>query len=451
MMKKPRILLVEDDDGLRTQLSWALENFDVVTAEDRPKAIRIMQDDRLPVVILDLGLPPDPDGASEGLQAIREILAMAPETKIIVSTGNESRANAVNAIGLGAYDLYSKPVDVDMLALTISRALHVHELEIGGRTLNGGAGEALAGLITSDPGMLRVCRSVERVASADVSVLVLGESGTGKDVIARAIHKLSARANRPYVAINCAAIPETLLESELFGHERGAFTGAVKQTLGKIEVANRGTLFLDEIGDLPFSLQAKLLRFLQERTIERLGGRQQISVDVRVISATNKDIATLVGEGRFREDLFYRLNEVRIDVPPLRERGGDALVLVNHLLRGFAQAYKRNIKGLAPDAIEAVSTHSWPGNVREVENRVKRAVIMAEGKLLTAADLDLATPAAAAGDGEYRLREAREQAERVVIQKALARENGNVSRAARILGVSRPTLYGLIRQHNIKV
>jgi two-component system NtrC family response regulator len=240
-----------------------------------------------------------------------------------------------------------------------------------------------------------------------------------------------------------------LLESELFGHERGAFTGAVKQTLGKIEVANRGTLFLDEIGDLPLALQAKLLRFLQERVIERLGGRQQIPVDVRVISATNKDIASLVRETRFREDLFYRLNEVRIDVPPLRERGGDALLLVNHLVREFARAYKRSIKGLAPDAIEAVSAHPWPGNVREVENRVKRAVIMSEGKLLSAADLDLAAPDGAAGD--YGLREARDQAERVVIQRALSRENGNVSRAARVLGVSRPTLYGLIRQHNIKV
>jgi two-component system NtrC family response regulator len=338
-----------------------------------------------------------------------------------------------------------------MLSLTITRALHVHDLEISGRTIEAAPSEALSGLITNDPAMLRVCRSVERVATADVTVLVLGESGTGKDVIARAIHKLSARANRPFVAINCAAIPETLLESELFGHERGAFTGAVKQTLGKIEVANRGTLFLDEIGDLPFALQAKLLRFLQERVIERLGGRQQIPVDVRVISATNKDIVSLVREGKFREDLLYRLNEVRIEVPPLRERGGDALVLVNHLVREFARTYKRRIRGLALDAIEAVSVHPWPGNVREVENRVKRAVIMADGKLLSAADLDLVAPDGAAGGDDYGLREARDQAERSIIQKALARESGNVSRAARVLGVSRPTLYGLIRQHNIKV
>ncbi|MBL8835186.1 MAG: PEP-CTERM-box response regulator transcription factor [Alphaproteobacteria bacterium] len=448
--KKPRILLVEDDGGLRTQLSWALEAFDVATAEDRPRALRVVQEEHPAVVILDLGLPPDPDGASEGLQAIRDILALAPETKIIVSTGNEDKANAVAAIGAGAYDLYSKPVDVDMLSLTINRALHVHALEVESRNRPEGKTEALAGLITGDPGMLRICRSIERVASADVSVLLLGESGTGKDVIARAIHGLSSRANRPFVAINCAAIPETLLESELFGHERGAFTGAIKQTLGKIEVANRGTLFLDEIGDFPLLLQAKLLRFLQERVIERLGGRQQISVDVRVISATNKDLPALVRANQFREDLFYRLNEVRLDIPPLRDRPGDALLLVQHFLREFARTYKRNVKGLATDAIEAVSTYDWPGNVREIENRVKRAVIMADGKLLSAADLDLAAPVAADQE-EFGLRNAREQAERTAIQKALARENGNVSRAAKALGVSRPTLYGLIRQHNIRI
>ena len=337
-----------------------------------------------------------------------------------------------------------------MLSLTVNRALHVHALEVESRNRPDAKTEALAGLITGDPGMLKICRSIERVASADVSVLLLGESGTGKDVIARAIHGLSSRANRPFVAINCAAIPETLLESELFGHERGAFTGAIKQTLGKIEVANRGTLFLDEIGDFPLLLQAKLLRFLQERVIERLGGRQQIAVDVRVISATNKDLPTLVRENQFREDLFYRLNEVRLDIPPIRERPGDALMLVQHFVREFARTYKRNVKGLSPDAIEAVEAYDWPGNVREIENRVKRAVIMAEGKQLTAVDLDL-TPPAAEERGETDLRGAREQAERAAIVKALARENGNVSRAAKALGVSRPTLYGLIRQHNIKV
>jgi len=450
MSEKPRVLLVEDDSGLRTQLSWALDSFDVITAGDRTQAVCKVRDEGPAVVILDLGLPPEPDGAGEGLQAIREILALAPATKIIVSTGNEDRAHAISAIGMGAYDLFSKPVDVETLTLAVNRALHVHALELESRTRSEGGRSGLAGLITNDPAMLRLCRTVERVASADISVMLLGESGTGKDVIARSIHRLSARANRPFVAINCAAIPETLLESELFGHERGAFSGAVKQTLGKIEVANRGTLFLDEIGDLPISLQAKLLRFLQERVIERLGGRQQIAVDVRVVSATNQDVAELVRQGRFREDLLYRLNEVRLDVPAMRERYGDALLLASHFVREFAQSFKRNVKGLAPDAVEAVAAWHWPGNVREIENRVKRAVIMTDGKLLSAADLELSVPAGAPGSSSFGLREAREQAEREAIHKALARENGNVSRAARMLGISRPTLYALIRQHGLK-
>lgn len=449
MSETPRLLLVEDDPGLQSQLRWALEGYQVDVAGDRAAAVARVQDEPPPVVVLDLGLPPDPDGASEGLQCLREILAIAPETKVIISSGNENRANAVEAIALGAYDFYAKPVDIDVLTLIIQRALHVYRLEAENRQRLKTFGSPLAGLITNDPGMLKVCRAIEKVAPTGVSILLLGESGTGKDVLARAIHQLSPRAPRPYVAINCAAIPENLLESELFGHEKGAFTGAIKQTLGKIEVANRGTFFLDEIGDLPLSLQAKLLRFLQDRVIERVGGRQQIPVDVRIISATNKNIPDLIREGRFREDLFYRLNEVRIDIPPLRDRQGDVVLLINYFIGEYNREHGRSIKGLAPDAVEAVLAYGWPGNVREVENRVKRAVIMADGKLLTAADLDFTTSEGAPTE-EFDLREARERAERSAIQRALLKEQGNISKAARLLGVSRPTLYELMKQLNIK-
>ena len=449
MSNKHRVLLVEDDVGLQSQLRWALENYQVSIAGDRAAAVAAFREDTPPVVVLDLGLPPDPDGASEGLACLREILAIAPETKIIISSGNENRANAVEAIASGAYDFYAKPVDIDVLMMIIERALHLYQLEEEARQRSAAVGAPLAGLITNDPGMLKVCRSIEKVAPTGVSVLLLGESGTGKDVLARAVHQLSPRAARPFVAINCAAIPENLLESELFGHEKGAFTGAIKQIVGKIETANRGTFFLDEIGDLPLSLQAKLLRFLQDRVIERVGGRQQIPVDVRIISATNKNIPDLIRDGRFREDLFYRLNEVRIDIPPLRERAGDVVLLINYFISEYCRQHGRVIKGLAQDAIEAILAYHWPGNVREIDNRVKRAVIMSEGKLLSAADLDFAVqdePEA----GEYDLRIARERAERSVVQRALLKEQGNISKAARLLGISRPTLYELMKQLNIK-
>lgn len=449
MTKKPSVLLVEDDTGLQSQLRWALDAYDVAVAGDRDAAVNKFRDLLPAVVVLDLGLPPDPDGASEGLQCLKDILAIAPETKVIISSGNEDRGNAVEAIAQGAYDFYAKPVDIDVLNLIIQRALHVHTLEREHRARTESSLASLSGLVTSDPGMLKVCRTVEKVAPTGVSVMLLGESGTGKDVIARAIHQLSPRAARPYVAINCAAIPENLLESELFGHEKGAFTGAIRQIVGKIETANRGTFFLDEIGDLPLALQAKLLRFLQDRVIERVGGRQQIPVDVRIISATNKNIPDLIRDGRFREDLFYRLNEIRVDIPPLRERAGDVVLLINYFISEYNRTLGKNIKGLAQDAIEAVLEYAWPGNVREVENRVKRAVIMAEGRLLTAGDLDFV--AADAGDvEEYDLRIARERSERSVIQRALLKEQGNISKAARLLGISRPTLYELMKQLNIK-
>ena len=378
-----------------------------------------------------------------------EILACAPGTKVIVSSGNEERANAIAAIAAGAHDVYPKPVDIDVLSTIVARAFHVHALESERRRSAVRLEEAVPGLVTGDPAMLRVCRDIDKVAPTTVSVLLLGESGTGKDVLARAIHARSPRAARAYVALNCAAIPEALLESELFGHEKGAFTGAIRQAIGKVEVAHRGTLFLDEIGDLPIGLQAKLLRFLQDRTIERVGGRQQIPVDVRIVAATHQDLAARMRDGRFREDLFYRLNEVRIDIPPLRARAGDVPLLVAHFIAAFNRDHGRAIRGLAPDAADAVLRHDWPGNVRELENRIKRAVIMADGSLLTAADLDLAP--AVSGEGEtLDLRGARDRAERDVISKALLREQGNVARAARLLGVSRPTLYEQMRHLNIR-
>jgi two-component system NtrC family response regulator len=448
-MAKPVLLLVEDDPGLQTQLRWALDGYQVEVAGDRESALEKFREDPVPIVILDLGLPPDRAGASEGLRCLTEILACAPDTKVIVSSGNEERANAIAAIAAGAHDVYPKPVDIDVLSTIVARAFHVHALESERRRSAARLEEAVPGLVSGDPAMLRVCRDIEKVAPTAVSVLLLGESGTGKDVLARAIHARSPRAARAYVALNCAAIPEALLESELFGHEKGAFTGAIRQAIGKVEVAHRGTLFLDEIGDLPIGLQAKLLRFLQDRTIERVGGRQQIPVDVRIVAATHQDLAARMRDGRFREDLFYRLNEVRIDIPPLRARGGDVPLLVAHFIAMFNRDHGRAIRGLAPDAADAVLHHDWPGNVRELENRIKRAVIMADGSLLTAADLDLAAPAAREGE-TLDLRGARDRAERDVIHKALLREQGNVARAARLLGVSRPTLYEQMRNLNIR-
>lgn len=443
------LLLVEDDPGLQTQLRWALDDFEVEVAGDRETAVARFRDVPVPIVILDLGLPPDPAGASEGLRCLREILALAPETKVIVSSGNEDRANAVAAIAAGAHDVYAKPVDAGVLGTIVTRAFHVHALEADGRRARGAAAAPLAGLVTGDDGMRVVCRAVEKVAPTAASVLLMGESGTGKDVLARAIHALSPRAARAYVALNCAAIPEALLESELFGHEKGAFTGAIRQTIGKVELAHRGTLFLDEIGDLPHGLQAKLLRFLQECVIERVGGRQPIAVDVRIVAATNQDLAARIRDNRFREDLFYRLNEVRIDVPPLRARPGDVPLLLEQFVARFNREHGRAIRGLAPDAVDAVLGHDWPGNVRELENRVKRAVIRADGTLLSAADLDLA-PSAAAAAQEFDLRGARDRAEREAIRRALLCEQGNVSRAARLLGVSRPTLYEQMLHLNIR-
>jgi len=446
---KQKILLVEDDPGLQKQLKWSLADYELVMAADRDSAVVQLRRHEPAVVLLDLGLPPDADGASEGLAALQQILSLAPATKVIVVTGNLDRSNAVKAIHIGAYDFFQKPFDPDVLALMIARALHVHALEAENRRLAARQrGSALQGLITSSEPMLKICRTVEKVAPANATVLLLGESGTGKEVLARGVHELSPRAGKRFVAINCAAIPDTLLESELFGYEKGAFTGAAKQTIGRIEYANEGTLFLDEIGDLPMPLQAKLLRFLQERVIERLGGRGEIPVDVRVVCATHRDLAEMIREGSFREDLYYRLSEITVKIPPLRERPGDAVLLAQAFLERYAREQGRNIRGFTADALGALETHAWPGNVREMENIVKRATIMADGTQITAADLGL--DAAHAEPQPFNLRQARENAERLAVGRALAHSDGSIAQAAELLGITRPTLYDLMAKIGMK-
>jgi two-component system NtrC family response regulator len=402
------------------------------------------------VVTLDLGLPPDPANSSIGLQILEEILKLSPHTKVIVVTGNDDRENAVKAISLGAYDFYQKPIDPDILRLIVQRAYYLHELEEEYRKLSLQSGATpLEGIIATSPQMLKICRLIEKVAPTDVTTLLLGESGTGKEILARALHALSLRAKGPFVAINSAAIPENLLESELFGYEKGAFTGANKQTLGRIEYANGGTFFLDEVGDLPMALQAKMLRFLQERVIEHIGGRKEIPVDVRVVCATHQDLPKLIEEGRFREDLFYRISEVQINIPPLREREGDALLMARAFLGKFAQQNRRTLSGYSNDALSAINSYNWPGNVRELENKVKRAVIMADGNQVTADDLELKVNEQ--GTAEFfNLRQVRDEAERSAIIHALSLSDSHISHAAELLGISRPTLYDLMKKHGVK-
>ena len=443
---KPKLLVVEDDLGLQKQLRWSFDEYEVVVAGDREEALAQIRRHEPAVVLQDLGLPPDAEGTSEGMRTLKEILSLAPHTRIIVITGNADRDNAMRAVAHGAYDFYQKPLDADVLRLIVGRAFRLHELERQNRQLQEAQLRApFEGLIATDDAMVRVCRMIEKVAPADVSVLILGESGTGKELIARAVHSQSGRKDSRFVAINCAAIPEALLESELFGHEKGAFTGAVKQTPGKIEVASGGTLFLDEIGDMPLQLQAKLLRFLQDRVIERVGGRQEIAVNVRVVCATNKDLQQLIAEQKFREDLFFRISEVTINVPPLRERRGGPTVLAHAMLRKHNGAQGRPKRGFTDDAIAALEAYRWPGNVRELENKVKSAVIMADGAMLTAEDLGLKN----AGEGTllFNLKEVRTRAERQAVQQALTICDNNVSHAAELLGVSRPTLYDLMAKY----
>jgi two-component system NtrC family response regulator len=445
---KDKLLVVEDDPGLQKQLKWSFDGYEVLVAGDRESTLAQIRRHEPSVVLMDLGLPPDPDGASEGLATLEQVLALAPSTKVIVVTGNQDRENAVRAIGLGAYDFYQKPFEPEILGLIVERAFRMRGLEEENRRLLLRQTESpMQGIITADSQMLKVCRTIEKVAPSDATVLVLGESGTGKELLARALHDLSPRASRRFVAINCAAIPENLLESELFGYEKGAFTGATKQTIGKIEYATEGTLFLDEIGDLPLPLQAKLLRFLQERVIERLGGRGEIPVDVRVVCATHQNLASLIESGRFREDLYYRISEITVNIPPLREREGDPALLAHAFLERFSQQQNRAVRGFSQDAIELLESYPWPGNVREMENVIKRAVIMAENAQIGSADLGLQSNREAE---PINLRQVREEAERKAVLRALARVNGNVAQAAELLGVSRPTLYDLMNRYGLK-
>jgi two-component system, NtrC family, response regulator len=448
--KRRPLLIVEDDPALQKQMGWAFDRYETIVAGDRESAIAQMRRFEPAVATMDLGLPPAPDEPTEGLRCLQETLALFPDTKVIMLTGQNDRANAVKAIALGAYDFYTKPFEPELLSLIIERAFRLHDLQEENRRLHAAqSSDALGGIITRDPEMQRVCKTVERVASTDATVLLLGESGTGKEILARDLHAKSGRRAQRFVAINCAAIPENLLESELFGYEKGAFTGAVKQTIGKIETAHRGTLFLDEIGDLPGALQAKLLRFLQERVIERVGGREEIPVDVRIVCATHQNLKDLIATGRFREDLYYRLAEISVEIPPLRHRKGDAALLAHAFVRRLAAEHHRGSMTLRPDALAAIEAHPWQGNVRELENCIKRAVIMADGAALTPVDLGLQDK----GEGGrelLNLRQIREEAEKQAIIRVLGRVNGNVSKAAELLGVSRPTLYDLMERFGLR-
>lgn len=448
--KRRPLLIVEDDPALQKQLRWSFDQFETLTADDRDSALLQIHRHSPPVVTMDLGLPPDADSVSEGFRLLEQIISTAPETKVIVLTGQNDRANALRAIALGAYDFFAKPFEPELLTLTIERAFRLFDLQQENRRLQEMQHPAaLAGLITRDAEMLRVCRTIEKVANSNATVLLLGESGTGKEVLARGLHDSSPRRKERFVAINCAAIPENLLESELFGYEKGAFTGAAKTTLGKIETAHTGTLFLDEIGDLPLSLQSKLLRFLQERVIERIGGRQEIPVDVRIVCATHQDLGTLIKEGRFREDLYYRLAEIIITIPPLRLRKGDPALLAHAFVRRFAAEQNCGNMILTEDAVRAIEAHPWPGNVRELENCIKRSVIMADGSQISREDIGLNQ--AAEDDSEFiDLRRVRDEAERRAIVTALGRANGNLMRASEILGISRPTLYDLMHRLGLK-
>jgi two-component system NtrC family response regulator len=449
-MTEPRrsLLVIEDDPALQTQMKWAFDGYDVALASDFDEAIAQLRRVEPAVVTLDLGLPPETGGVGEGFRTLEKVLELAPDTKVIVVTGQHDSANARRAIALGAYDFFAKPFDAAVVTLIIDRAVRMHDLQVENRRLLAARSEATGGILTAAPEMLAVCRMIEKVAATDATVLLLGDSGTGKELLARALHESSSRNKKRFVAINCAAIPDTLLESELFGYERGAFTGANKQTPGRIETAHHGTLFLDEIGDLPASLQAKLLRFLQERTIERLGGREEIPVDVRIVCATHQNLRDRIASGLFREDLFYRLAEIVVTVPPLRDRTGDAALLAHAFVRRFADEQKRGRLGLGDEAVAAIERHRWPGNVRELENVIKRAVILSDGPMIQASDLGL--DAAAGEDAPLNLREAREGAERREVVRALARANGHLSKAADLLGISRPTLYDLLNRFGLR-
>ena len=445
-----KLLVVEDDPGLQSQLRWCFEGYDVITMGDRARALDQIQRHKPAVVTLDLGLPPDPDGSSEGFATLEQILTIAPHTKVIVVTGNNDRENAVRAVGMGAYDFFNKPINAELLGFLVNRAYRMHELETENRRLiQSQKPSALAGIIACSSKMLKVNQMVEKIAPSNAAILLLGESGTGKELCAHALHDLSPRADERFIAINCAAIPENLLESELFGYEKGAFTGAGKQTRGKIEYADKGTLFLDEVGDLPMGLQAKLLRFLQERVVEHVGGREEIPVDVRIVCATHQDLHAKIAAGEFREDLYYRISEITVHIPPLREREGDPLLLARSFLDHSCKEHGRSLRGFTKDALTAIESHAWPGNVRELKNRIKRAVIMTETNQVGAKDMELEHISGVAA--AFNLREAREQIERHTILRALSHAEGKVSQAAELLGITRPTIYDLIRKYDLKI
>ena len=446
--ERPTLLMVEDDLGLQKQMRWSFDRYNVIFADNREAAVAQLRRHEPLVATLDLGLPPDPDTPNEGFKTLEEILALAPATKVIALTGQNDRGNALRAIGMGAYDFFAKPFEPDVLGLVIDRAFRLADLEQENRRLSESVSTSpLSGLLTRDPGMLKICRQIERLAPTNATVLLLGESGTGKEVLARGLHQLSPRHDKRFVAINCAAIPDTLLEAELFGYEKGAFTGAAKTTPGKIETADAGTLFLDEIGDLPHPLQAKLLRFLQERVIERIGSREEIAVDVRVVCATHRNLRDLIRDGGFREDLFYRLSEMVVTIPPLRDRSGDSSLLAHAFVTRFGAQNGREKLRLREDALDAIGQHRWPGNIRELENCIKRATIMADGAAITAEDLGLETPDETSS---FNLRQVRDEAEKQAVLKVMARVDGNIAKAAELLGISRPTLYDLLNRFGLR-
>src|SRR5579863_10089774 len=446
--QRRKLLILENDRRLRRELEQMFADLDVTAAETSAQVLVLVRRLEPDVILFDLGSAPDPALAAQSLELLRQILNISPDTKIIAMTEHDARELAVSAVGLGAADFYHKPLDAGVLSIVVRRALRIRELEEENWRLRERTGAmALEGIMGVSDAMRSLCRGIEKVAPTSATVLLLGDSGTGKELLARAVHRLSGRAHKPFVAINCAAIPETLLESELFGYEKGAFTGAAKRTAGKLGSADGGTVFLDEIGEMPASLQAKLLRVVQERTVERIGGRVPLVLDLRIVCATNRKLDTLVGTGGFRDDLFYRISEVTIRVPPLRDRQGDSLLLAQFILQQISERFGKPTRGLAPDAIRAIQAHRWPGNVRELENRIKAAVIMAEGAVVTASDMGLEDPG---DDPEFlNLRVARQRAEVQAVRQSLAMARGNLSRAAELLGVTRPTLYDLLSKHSI--
>ena len=443
-----KILVVEDDLGIQKQLKWSFSGYEVIFAEDRQSAIAQLRRFEPKVITLDLGLPPDPANASEGLATLEEIMALAPQTKVIVVTGNNDKVNALKAINLGAYDFYQKPIDSDTIQILVHRAINLAKLEHENRQLAKSA-PAMGKIVGNSESLQLASRKAEKIAQTDISTLLLGESGTGKEVFARSIHDHSLRKDKAFVAINCASIPENLLESELFGYEKGAFTGANKTTLGKIETAQDGTLFLDEIGDMPIGLQAKMLRFLQERVIERVGGRVEIPVNIRVICATHRDLQVMVAEQTFREDLFYRVGEISITLPPLRERENDVVLLAKTFMGQYNEEFKTKVKGFSDAAVKAMLQHRWPGNIRELQNKIKSAVIMAEGNMIQPQDLGLRFDEQGPGVDSLNLREVREEAESRAIRRAYHQAEKNMSRTAELLGVTRPTLYSLIDKYHM--